>query len=120
MLVAEDNEINRMVVVGMLEHLGYAADIAHDGAEALELLRAQDYLAVLMDCQMPVMDGYDATRAIRNHEPGSRRIPIIALTASATKGERERCLDAGMDDFLTKPVDVRSLKRCNRAVDLTI
>ena len=109
-LVAEDNEINRMVVVGMLEHLGYAADVAHDGAEALDLVRERDYVAVLMDCRMPVMDGYDATRAIRNHEPESRRIPIIALTASATQGDRERCLEAGMDEFLTKPVDVPTLK----------
>jgi two-component system sensor histidine kinase/response regulator len=121
-LVAEDNEINRMVVVGVLEQLGYAADVAHDGAEALDRVREQDYLAVLMDCRMPVMDGYDATRAIRDQEPESRRIPIIALTASATQGDRERCLDAGMDDFLTKPVDVPALKaaieRCTSRSDM--
>ena len=107
--MAEDNEINRMVVLGMLEHLGYAADIAHNGAEAFELVREQDYVAVLMDCRMPIMDGYEATRAIREHELGARRIPIIALTASATVGDRERCLAAGMDDFLTKPVNAALL-----------
>ena len=109
-LVVEDNEINQMVAVGILEHLGYATDVAHDGAQALELVRTQDYLALLMDCQMPVMDGYDATRAIRSHEPDGRRTPIIALTASATEGERERCLTAGMDDFVTKPIDARILE----------
>jgi two-component system sensor histidine kinase/response regulator len=121
-LVAEDNEINRMVVVGMLEHLGYTADVAHDGAEAFDLVRERGYLAVLMDCRMPVMDGYDATRAIRSHESEGQRIPIIALTASATQGDRERCLDAGMDDFLTKPVDLPTLEaaigRCTSRSDV--
>ena len=108
-LVVEDNEINQMVAVGILEHLGYSADIANDGEEAIRAISANGYAAVLMDCQMPVMDGWDATLAIRSLEDGRFRIPIIALTASATERERQRCLDAGMDDFLTKPLSAEAL-----------
>ena len=109
LLVVEDNEINQMVAVGILEHLGYAADVAHDGEEAVRAVGANGYAAVLMDCQMPVMDGWDATLAIRSLEDGHTRIPIIALTAAATERERQRCLDAGMDDFLTKPITPKAL-----------
>ena len=108
-LVVEDNEINQMVAVGILEQLGYRADVAADGEKAVRALSTMGYAAVLMDCQMPVMDGWDATLAIRSLEDGGARIPIIALTASATERERQRCLDAGMDDFLTKPLSPKAL-----------
>ncbi|WP_051548610.1 response regulator [Nocardioides sp. URHA0032] len=105
-LVVEDNPVNQLVAVGLLEALGYATETADDGAVALETLADGDFDLVLMDVQMPRMDGYAATRAIR--ERGSR-IPVIAMTAAAVEGERDRCLAAGMDDFLTKPVDPAAL-----------
>jgi CheY-like chemotaxis protein/HPt (histidine-containing phosphotransfer) domain-containing protein len=111
-LVVEDNPVNQMVAEGILESLGYAVALASNGAEGVSAF-ADDpdaVVAVLMDCQMPVMDGYDATRSIREMEGPGDRVPIIAMTASAVAGERERCLEAGMDDFLTKPVDVALLK----------
>lgn len=105
-LVVEDNPVNQLVATGILESRGYAADVASDGIEAVERLRGEHgYAAVLMDCRMPRMDGFEATRTIRRTEPAGRRLPVIAMTASALEGERERCLAAGMDDFLTKPVD---------------
>ena len=105
-LVVEDNQVNQMVATGLLESLGYHATIAQDGIEAVEMLtHPHGYAAVLMDCRMPRLDGYDATRRIRQAEPEGVRVPIVAMTASALEGERERCLDAGMDDFLTKPVE---------------
>ncbi len=102
-LVVEDSEINQLVAVGILEHLGFSTEVADDGREALALLGRSSYDAVLMDCQMPEVDGYDATRELRRSEDG-RRTPVIALTAGAVEGERQRCLDAGMDDYLTKPI----------------
>jgi hypothetical protein len=108
-LVVEDNPVNQLVAVGLLEALGYAAHTADDGDEAVAVLREEAFDAVLMDVQMPRMDGYAATRAIRAEENGGRRIPVIAMTAAAVEGERERCLAAGMDDFLTKPVDPAAL-----------
>jgi hypothetical protein len=111
-LVVEDNDVNQMVAVGMLENAGYDADVAVDGAEAVAALAGgHGYAAVLMDCRMPRMDGYDATRAIREQEPPGQRVPIIAMTASALEDERERCLEAGMDDFLSKPVDSSRVER---------
>jgi PAS domain S-box-containing protein len=108
LLVVEDNPVNQLVALGILETLGYAADTANDGVHALE--RWQDgYDAILMDVQMPRMDGYATTRAIRARESAGDRIPILAMTAAAVEGERERCLAAGMDDFLTKPVDPHAL-----------
>ena len=105
-LVVEDNEVNQMVAVGLLEHAGYDVDVAADGIEAVETLAGDHgYGAVLMDCRMPRLDGFAATRAIRANEGAGRRVPIIAMTASALAGERDRCLASGMDDFLTKPVD---------------
>jgi CheY-like chemotaxis protein/HPt (histidine-containing phosphotransfer) domain-containing protein len=89
----------------LLESLGYHCEIAQDGVEAVEMLtHPHRFAAVLMDCRMPRLDGYDATRRVRQSEPERTRVPIIAMTASALEGERERCLAAGMDDFLTKPV----------------
>ncbi|NYD41420.1 PAS domain-containing hybrid sensor histidine kinase/response regulator [Nocardioides panaciterrulae] len=111
-LVVEDNPVNQMVAVGMLEALGYAAETADDGQAALEALArpGQDgYDAILMDVQMPRMDGYAATRQIRAREQGDR-VPVIAMTAAAIEGEKDRCLAAGMDDFLTKPVDITVLR----------
>ncbi len=114
-LVVEDNEINQLVAAGLLRNLGCTVDVAADGLEAVGLLtRPHEYAAVLMDCRMPRLDGFDATRQVRRHEPVGRRVPIIAMTASAMEGERERCLASGMDDYLTKPVDVGELERAIR------
>jgi PAS domain S-box-containing protein len=110
-LLVEDNPVNQLVAEGILASLGYAVVLAENGQDAVERFAEdpQRLDAVLMDCQMPVMDGYDATRAIRAIEDGEGRVPIIALTAAAVSGERDRCLAAGMDDFLTKPVDIQLL-----------
>jgi CheY-like chemotaxis protein len=98
-----------MVAVGVLAALGYHATTADDGLLALEVLEREEFDAVLMDVQMPRMDGYAATRAIRERAGDGPRLPVIAMTAAAVEGERERCLAAGMDDFLTKPVDPGAL-----------
>jgi CheY-like chemotaxis protein/HPt (histidine-containing phosphotransfer) domain-containing protein len=104
-LVAEDHEINQRVTVGILERLGYRADVAADGREAVEAVARTPYGLVLMDCQMPGMDGYEAAAAIRRQEGAGHRLPIIALTADSSEGARERCTAAGMDDLLPKPLD---------------
>jgi len=109
-LVAEDNLVNQRVAVRMLERLGLGADIASDGHEAVQSFGRQPYAAVLMDCQMPEVDGFEATARIRAREGNGRRIPIIAMTASAMRGDRERCLAAGMDDYLAKPVTIENLR----------
>jgi len=101
-LVVEDNVANIKVAVRMIERLGYRADMAGNGLEAVSALGKLNYDAVLMDCQMPEMDGYEATRQIRRQE--RRHTPIIAMTASAMSGDRERCLAAGMDDYISKPI----------------
>ena len=114
-LVVEDNDINQLVALGLLETIGYTADLAANGEDAVAMAVREEYDAVLMDLQMPGMDGYAASRLIRSQEPAQRRVPIIAMTASAIDGERERCLAAGMDDFLTKPVDTGRLEAVLRA-----
>ena len=114
-LVVDDNEINQIVAVEELEFQGYRTEVANNGEEALEKIKKGDYLLVLMDCQMPVMDGYTAARGVREHEHGSgNRIPIIALTAHAMAGEREKVLEAGMDDYLSKPFRPESLHKIMR------
>ena len=110
MLVAEDSKINQRVTLGMLGRLGYAADVVENGLDALAALEHSPYAAVLMDCQMPVMDGIEATAEIRRRERSEAdqgqtvHVPIIALTANALESDRQRCLMAGMDDFLAKPL----------------
>ena len=116
-LLAEDNPINQMVAQKMLEKLGLKADVANNGAEAVKVLSETAYDLVLMDCQMPEMDGFDATREIRkmeikalNEEP----LPVIAMTANVMSGDRERCLEVGMDDYIGKPVQVDKLEEVLR------
>ncbi|MBF2076900.1 MAG: response regulator [Synechococcales cyanobacterium C42_A2020_086] len=108
-LIAEDNVVNQKVMLKLLERLGYTADIVHNGVEVLDALRHQSYDVVLMDIQMPEMDGLTTTRQIRQHYPPPRRPRIIAVTASAMQGDREECLQAGMDDYLSKPVRPHTL-----------
>lgn len=109
-LVAEDNPVNQRVAVRMLEKLGFGVDVAPDGLEAVRMVAATSYVAVLMDCHMPNMDGFEATRAIRDRLPSERRPPILALTAAGAGHERERCLAVGMDDYLKKPVQLHQLR----------
>ena len=104
-LLVEDNVTNQELTVELLDAVGVSADVANDGAEALRMLAATPYALVLMDCQMPVMDGFEATRRLRAF-PGLAELPVIAMTANAMQGERERCLGAGMSDYLSKPIDL--------------
>ncbi|MDH3285193.1 MAG: response regulator, partial [Acidobacteriota bacterium] len=108
-LLAEDIPINQKIAARILERLGHRVDIASNGAEAVAAVRARTYDVVLMDCQMPVIDGFAATQAIRELEGPESEIPIIALTANAIKGDRERCIDAGMNDYVSKPISPESL-----------
>jgi len=111
-LVVEDNITNQKVAVGILTRAGCCCQVAHNGQEALSALEREDFDLVLMDCQMPVMDGYEATRRIR--APASKvhnhAIPIVAMTANAMSGDREKALEAGMDGFVTKPVSQNGLR----------
>ncbi|MBB3095569.1 PAS domain S-box-containing protein [Actinoplanes campanulatus] len=109
-LLAEDNEINQMVAVDTLSALGYETDIAVNGAEAVELASSHEYQAILMDCQMPRLDGYEATERLRHTEQPNQHTPIIAMTAGVLAEDRQRALQAGMDDFLAKPIDADKLR----------
>jgi signal transduction histidine kinase/ActR/RegA family two-component response regulator len=110
-LVAEDNPVNQQLAARVLEREGFQVEIAADGSEALERLAASPFDLILMDVQMPRMDGLEATIAIRRSERASgERIPIIAMTAHAMKGDRERCLQAGMDDYIAKPITIEALR----------
>ncbi|MCC2644007.1 MAG: putative Histidine kinase (modular protein) [Nitrospira sp.] len=113
-LVVEDNVVNQKVAVRLLENLGYKADVAANGLEAIDALHRLPYDVVLMDCQMPELDGFEATRRIRELEERREikgHIPIVALTANALQEDRERCLHAGMDDYMSKPISVEQLAR---------
>jgi signal transduction histidine kinase/CheY-like chemotaxis protein len=111
-LVVDDNPSNRLIATRMLERLGFATATAEDGNEAVRAASNKQFDAVLMDCLMPELDGFGATRSIRANETGGHRTPIIALTASAFDSDRRRCFDAGMDDFLAKPIRLEDLAAC--------
>ncbi len=110
-LVAEDNRVNQLVISRSLQSLGYAVDIAENGEQAIACCTATTYAAILMDCQMPIMDGYEATAAIRKSGNSNRSVPIIAVTAHASQGDEDRCRAAGMSDYLTKPISKESLRQ---------
>ncbi len=105
MLVVDDSAVNQRVATRMLENMGHRVDVASNGREAVAAVQNEAYAAVLMDCQMPEMDGFEATMAIRRTERGGKRIPIIAMTAGAMKGDEEKCIASGMDAYISKPVD---------------
>ncbi len=109
LLLVEDNRVNQKVFIALLTRIGYTVDVAGNGLDALQHLQHTGYAAVLMDCQMPIMDGYQATRELRRREGTQRHTPVIALTASAMADDQARCLQAGMDDYLTKPVNADAL-----------
>jgi len=110
-LLVEDNAVNQFVAQSMLKNLGLRADAVADGEEALKALETIPYDLVLMDCQMPVMDGYEATRQIRHPQSAvsNHAVPIIAMTANIVRGDREKCLKAGMNDYIAKPVSLQTL-----------
>jgi CheY-like chemotaxis protein len=110
-LVAEDTPVSQRLAVRMLEKLGLRADVAGNGREVLDLVAIRPYDVILMDCQMPEMDGYEASRAIREMEGESRHTLIIAMTAEVMAGAREECLAAGMDDYIAKPIRMEDLSK---------
>ncbi len=113
-LLSEDNRVNQLVAQTMVKKMGYACDVAVNGIEAVAAMASGRYSMVLMDCQMPELDGFDATRQNRKLDGPVGRIPIVAMTANAMEGDRERCLEAEMDDYLTKPIDPTEFKNAVR------
>lgn len=111
-LLADDNTVNQKVAYRLLEKLGYRIDVVGDGQAAFDAWKSGNYDLILMDCQMPRLDGFEATRRIRAAEAGDRHIPIVALTAHAMKGTDNECLTAGMDGYLSKPIDRELLRNC--------
>ncbi len=108
-LLVEDNVVSRKAALGILAKIGFSADAAYNGLEALEVLESTRYDIILMDCKMPGMDGYTATRKIRKMDSLNRNAPVIAMTAYGVEGERDKCIEAGMDDYIAKPVNTRTL-----------
>lgn len=108
-LIVEDTIQNQRLLKSMLSRLGYQAEAAHNGQEALDALDDETYDLVLMDCKMPVLDGYEATRRWRQQEAGKAHTIIIGVTANAMEGDREQCLEAGMDDYLSKPFRLQEI-----------
>ena len=109
-LLVEDNLVNQKVALQQLKKLGYSVAVANNGEEAIHKVNEQEYALILMDCQMPRVDGFEATRRIRQQEAiHGGRVPIVAMTANAMEGDRENCLNAGMDDYIPKPVRISQL-----------
>ena len=107
----EDDEINAEILILLLNSIGYDADVAENGKIFLDMMAAKDYDLVFMDCHMPVLDGYNATKQYRKSEPKGTHIPIIAVTANVMSGDKEKCLNHGMDDYIQKPVDSEEFER---------
>jgi CheY-like chemotaxis protein len=117
-LMAEDNAVNQKLALRLLERMGYMADLAENGLEAIAAVERQPYDVILMDVQMPEMDGLEATREIRRRWPGAKGPHIIAMTANAMQGDRELCIEAGMDDYLSKPVNRAELARALNEIEV--
>jgi CheY-like chemotaxis protein len=111
LLVAEDNPVNQKVVLKQLQSLGYQVEVVNNGQEALDRLAECDYDLVFMDCQMPVMDGYRATHEIRSREGDRKHTTIVAITANAMPEDRDRCINSGMDDYMSKPASREDLRK---------
>lgn len=109
-LVAEDNVVSQQFTLASLRKLGYNADVVTNGVEALNAVKIKHYDVILMDCEMPALDGYEATKEIRRQEKNGRHLWIIAMTAYAAVGDRDKCLKAGMDDYLSKPLRSEELR----------